>query len=92
MRQGLLARQLTKNFVCRVSIEFAKHDECVAAEASVAVEPKMERKEISTTAAGLEFSIEFRSLLACCCRYYSGYYSDSLLNPRYYSDSLLNPQ
>ena len=82
MRQGLLARQLTKNFVCRVSIEFAKHnEECVAAEASVAVEPKMERKEISTTAAGLEFSIEFRSLLACCCRYY-GYYGDSLLNPQ----------
>jgi hypothetical protein len=38
--------------------------ECVAAEASVTVEPKMERKEFSTTAAGLEVSIEFRKQLA----------------------------
>jgi hypothetical protein len=30
----------------------------------VAVEPKMERKEISTTAAGFDFAIEFRQLLA----------------------------
>jgi hypothetical protein len=32
----------------------------------VAVEPKMERKEISTTAAGFDFAIEFRQLL---CRF-----------------------
>jgi hypothetical protein len=30
----------------------------------VAVEPKMERKEITTTAAGFDFAIEFRQLLA----------------------------
>jgi hypothetical protein len=30
----------------------------------VAVEPKMERKEISTTAARFDFAIEFRQLLA----------------------------
>jgi hypothetical protein len=64
LRQGLLAKKLTKNFGCRVSIEFAK--QCVATEASEAVEPKMERKEISTTAAGREFPIQFRSLSACC--------------------------
>jgi len=29
----------------------------------VAVEPKMERKEISTTDAGFDFAIEFRQLL-----------------------------
>jgi hypothetical protein len=29
----------------------------------VAVEPKMERKEITTTAAGFDFAIEFRQLL-----------------------------
>ncbi|HEY8127346.1 MAG TPA: hypothetical protein VIF39_01325, partial [Hyphomicrobium sp.] len=38
--------------------------ECVAAEALVAVDPKMEREEISTSVVGLEFSIEFRQLLA----------------------------
>jgi hypothetical protein len=38
--------------------------ECVSAEALVAVDPKMEREEISTSVVGLEFSIEFRQLLA----------------------------
>ena len=34
--------------------------ECVAAEVSVAIEPKMELEEISTSVVGLKFSIEFR--------------------------------
>jgi hypothetical protein len=33
--------------------------ECVAAEVSVAIEPKMELEDISTSVVGLKFSIEF---------------------------------
>jgi hypothetical protein len=38
--------------------------ECVAAEVSVAIEPKMELEEISTSVVGLNFSIEFRPQVA----------------------------
>ena len=38
--------------------------ECVAAEVSVAIEPKMELEEISTSVVGLKFSIEFRPQVA----------------------------
>jgi hypothetical protein len=38
--------------------------ECVAAEVSVAIEPKMELEEISTSVVGLKFSIEFRPQMA----------------------------
>jgi hypothetical protein len=38
--------------------------ECVAAEVSVAIEPKMELEEISTSVVGLKLSIEFRPQVA----------------------------
>jgi hypothetical protein len=38
--------------------------ECVAAEVSVAIEPKMELEEIPTSVVGLKFSIEFRPQVA----------------------------
>jgi len=34
--------------------------ECIAAEVSVEIEPKIELEEISTPLVGLKFSIEFR--------------------------------
>jgi hypothetical protein len=38
--------------------------ECVAAEVSVAIEPKMELEEISTSVVGFKFSIEFQPQVA----------------------------
>jgi hypothetical protein len=38
--------------------------ECVAADVSVEIEPKIELEEISTSVARLQFSIEFRPQVA----------------------------
>ena len=38
--------------------------ECVAAEVSVAIEPKIKLEEISTSVVGLKFSIDFRPQVA----------------------------
>jgi len=38
--------------------------ECVAAEVSVEIEPRMQLEEISTSVVGLQFSIEFRPQVA----------------------------
>ena len=40
-----------------LSIEFANDEGCVSAEASIAVELKLELEEISTSVVGLKFSV-----------------------------------
>ena len=59
--------------------------ECVAAEVSVAIEPKMELEEISTSVVGLKFSIEFRPQVTL-----SGHRSDACSYSRPNQDALFS--